>query len=92
MASDNNNPISSVLSTLLKESLSTSQLRAIAKKYDVHYNTIINIRDRKKKSPDKTILKEMIETAINTQKDQIKKGKNLLMLLQKEFTKLIQHP
>jgi transposase len=49
-------PISSLLSKLLKDTLTTLQIRTIADKYHVHYNTIINIRDRRKKDPNKQIL------------------------------------
>jgi hypothetical protein len=89
MAIDDYNPISGLLSQLLKKSLTTIQLQTIAKKYDVHYNTIINIRDRRKKAPEKAILKDMIKMAIHTQKKQVKSSGEFLILLKEELEKLM---
>jgi hypothetical protein len=89
MAIDDYNPISGLLSQLLKKSLTTPQLQTIAKKYDVHYNTIINIRDRRKKAPEKAILEDMIKMAIRTQKKQVKSSGEFLILLKEELEKLM---
>ena len=82
-------PISGLLSQLLKKSLTTLQLESLAKKYNVHYNTIINIRDRRKKAPQKRILKDMIKMAINTHKNRIKSSEEYLNHLNEELKKLI---
>ncbi|WP_074408139.1 hypothetical protein [Aquimarina megaterium] len=82
-------PISSLLSKLLKKSLATSEIRAIADKYHVHYNTIINIRDRRKKDPNKQILKDMIRMAISHQKQTIENSKMFLQQLEKELERLM---
>ncbi|PKV51726.1 hypothetical protein ATE84_3824 [Aquimarina sp. MAR_2010_214] len=89
MAINSRTPISSLLSKLLKDTLTTSQIQDIANKYHVHYNTIINIRDRRKKDPNKQILKEMIRMAISHQKQTIETSKVLLDQLEKELEKLM---
>ena len=81
-------PISNLLSRLLKKSLNTFDIQAIADKYNVHYNTIINIRDRRKKSPNKNVLNDLIRMAIKNQKQNIENSKELLNQLQKELKKL----
>ncbi|TSE10345.1 hypothetical protein [Aquimarina algiphila] len=83
------NPISSLLSRLLKKSLTTEELQIIATQYNVHYNTIINIRDRRKKNPDKSILKSMIKIAISVQEKQIKDKTELIILLEQELEKIV---
>ncbi|GAA4276278.1 hypothetical protein GCM10022259_10020 [Aquimarina mytili] len=88
MAMNDRKPISSLLSTLFKKSLSTIQLQMIADEFNVHYNTIINIRDRRKKSPDKMILENMIKLSILSQKKSIEEGKELILLLEQELEKL----
>ncbi|MBL0684325.1 hypothetical protein [Aquimarina mytili] len=60
----------------------------IADEFNVHYNTIINIRDRRKKSPDKMILENMIKLSILSQKKSIEEGKELILLLEQELEKL----
>lgn len=89
MALQNHHAISSLLSSLLKKSLTTLEIRVIANKYNVHYNTIINIRDRRKKAPNRNILEDMIRIAITNQKQNIENSKELLNKLQKELEKLI---
>jgi hypothetical protein len=89
MTIKSNNTISGLLSRLLKNTLTTSQIKTIAKEYDVHYNTIVNIRDPKKKAPDKSILKAMINEAITNQTQQIINSAEFIALLQKELEKVI---
>ncbi len=89
LSNSNRSPISSQLSSLLKESLTIVQIKTIARKYDVHYNTIINIRDRRKKAPNKEIQKDMINMAIETQKNRIRNGKEFLERLNEELLKLM---
>lgn len=88
MALEGYHPIGSLLSSLLKKSLTTVDIYAVANKYNVHYNTIINIRDRRKKAPNKNILSDMIRMAISNQKQNIKNSKELLYLLEEELEKL----
>ena len=82
MELDGYHPIDSLLSSILKKSLTTVDIHAIANKYNVHYNTIINIRDRRKKSPNKNVLNDMIRMAIKNQKQNIANSKELLNQLQ----------
>ncbi len=89
MVMKDRNPISSLLSRLLKKSLTTEELQIIATQYNVHYNTIINIRDRRKKNPDKSILKSMIKIAISVQEKQIKDKTELIILLEQELEKIV---
>ncbi|WP_438712684.1 hypothetical protein ACSTS3_10730 [Aquimarina muelleri] len=89
MVSEDFYPISGLLSKLLKKSLTMSELQNIANKYGVHYNTITNIRDRRKKTPSKDILKDMIEMAIQNQERSIKNSKVVLTKLQKQLEILI---
>ncbi len=84
MTIDNRKPISSSLSKLFKESLSTVQLQQLANKFNVHYNTIINIRDRRKKSPDKDILEHMIALSILSQKKIIIESEEFINMLEQE--------
>ncbi|WP_103867583.1 MULTISPECIES: hypothetical protein [Aquimarina] len=88
MAINDHQPISAFLSGLLKKSLTTLQAQHIADKYKVHYNTIINIRDRRKKAPDKLILKDMIKMAIINQKSKIKTSNDLITFLEIELKKI----
>ena len=88
MPINDHNPISGSLSKLLKESLKTSEIELIAEKYNVHYNTIVNIRDRRKKAPARAILRDMIEKAIKNQEKEIKRISNLLDDLHKELEKI----
>lgn len=89
MAINSRTPISGLLSKLLKDTLTASQIRAIAREYNVHYNTIVNIRDRRKKDPNKQILKDMIRMAISHQKQTIENSKMFLQQLEKELEKLV---
>ncbi|TPN83858.1 hypothetical protein [Aquimarina algicola] len=88
MSINNRKPISGLLSNLLKKSLTRADLMAIAEKFDVHHNTIINIRDRKKKEPDKSIVKDMIKTSIRVQKNKIKTSTALITQLEDELKKI----
>ncbi|WP_108869291.1 hypothetical protein [Aquimarina aquimarini] len=89
MVIKNTTPISGILSKLLKDTLTAPQIKDIAKEYDVHYNTIINIRDRKKKEPDKFILRSMINKAITNQTQQIISSAELITLLRKELENIL---
>ncbi|MBG6131779.1 ribonucleotide reductase beta subunit family protein with ferritin-like domain [Aquimarina sp. EL_43] len=89
MAISSRTPISGLLSKLLKDTLTASQIRAIAKEHNVHYNTIVNIRDRRKKDPNKQILKDMIRMAISHQKQTIENSKVFLQQLEKELERLM---
>ncbi len=88
MAIHNHKPISHSLSVVLKKSLTTLQIRLIADRYGVHYNTIINIRDRRKKSPDNMIVRHMIKMSILTQNKSIKEREKCVTLLKQELEKL----
>jgi hypothetical protein len=87
MGIDNQKAIHSHLSKLLKKSLATSELKLIAEKFDVHYNTIINIRDRRKKSPNERIVKHMIKMSISSLRKSIKENMETIVLLEQELEK-----
>ncbi len=88
MHKENRKTISRSLSSLLKKSLNTIEIQSIADKFGVHYNTIINIRDRRKKEPDIIIIKYMIKKSIWAQENRIKDNEERIKFLKQELEKL----